>query len=95
MIAHPPLERPLLALPFAAAGLVFGWGYFRVLRLAVAAYAAGGTLGSGAAWLIARIAGAALFFAAAAHWGASPLLGAFLGFLAARQLALRAARVHT
>lgn len=94
MTAPAASPGALLALPFAAAGLVFGWGYFRVLRLAVAAYAAGGTIGRSAGWLVARIAGAALFFAAAVHWGAWPLLGAFLGFLVARHGAMRAARVR-
>ena len=41
---------------------------------------------------LARIGGAIVFFAIAVHFGALALLAAFLGFLAARAVALRAAR---
>jgi hypothetical protein len=50
------------------------------------------------AWLrfvllaLARIAAAAVFFIFAVRWGAPALLAAFAGFLAARHLAIRAAR---
>jgi hypothetical protein len=43
-----------------------------------------------AALTLGRFAAAALFFAAAARWGALPLLSAFLGFLSARGVTLRA-----
>lgn len=43
-------------------------------------------------WSLARIGLAALFFALSARWGAPAILAAFLGFLAARHLAVRAAR---
>jgi len=83
---------PWLAPLFAAAGAAFGWSYFAALRRAVAARA-----GAGGAWrcaggLLARLAAAALFFALCARWGAWPLLAAFMGFIGARQAAVRAAR---
>jgi len=50
------------------------------------------------AWLryilsaLTRIVTAAIFFTFAVRWGAPALLAAFVGFLAARHLAVRAAR---
>jgi len=75
----------------AAAGLVFGLVHFAVLRRTVDLYGAGRGLAPAALTLI-RIAGAIVFFGLAARLGALPLLSAFLGFLLARVLALRAAR---
>ncbi|HVS78464.1 MAG TPA: hypothetical protein VHE11_16105, partial [Steroidobacteraceae bacterium] len=76
MTAHPPVGGSWLALPFAAAGLAFGWGYFGVLRRGVAAYVASGGLRPTVGRLIARLAAAAVFFTFAVHWGAGPLLAA-------------------
>jgi hypothetical protein len=92
MTPRAPGADPWLALLFAAAGLALGWCYFATLRRSVAACTARGGLRRCVGWLLARLMGAALFFAFAVHWGAWPLLAAFLGFLGARQLALRAAR---
>ncbi len=93
MTAYP--AGSWLALLFAAAGLAFGWGYFSALRRGVAAYVASGGFWPTVGWLLARLAAAALFFTFAVHWGAGPLLAAFLGFLVARHFAVRAARTKT
>lgn len=93
MIAHdaPTILRPAIPV-FAAAGLLLGAGYFaslrRGVRLSIVSHA----------WLqyvlraMARIAAAALFFMFAVRWGVPALLAAFVGFLAARRLAVRSAR---
>lgn len=91
MTAHTTGADPWLAMLFAPAGLAFGWVYFAALRRGVASCMSEGALGRCAGGLLARLAAAALFFACAVHWGVWPLLAAFLGFLGARQLALRAA----
>jgi hypothetical protein len=83
---------PWLAALFAAGGLAFGWGYFAALRRGIDAHAARGSVFKSLLWMLARLAAAALFFAFAVRWGAWPLVAAFLGFLAARQIAVRAAR---
>lgn len=95
MSPHPPGADPWLALLFAAAGLLFGWGYFAALRRGVAAYTDKGAIRRCVGWLLARLATAALLFAFAVRWGAWPLLAAFMGFLAARQIAVRAVRRAT
>lgn len=88
-----PLPQLWSAVPLlAAAGLLLGWTYFASLRRSL-----GVTLPSHR-WLpylllaAVRIAAAALFFTFAARWGMPALLAAFLGFIAARQLAVRAGR---
>ena len=83
---------PWLAALFAAGGLAFGWGYFAALRRGIDASAAQGSVSKTLLWMFARLAAAALFFAFAVRWGAWLLVAAFLGFLAARQIAVRAAR---
>ena len=83
---------PWLAALFAAGGLAFGWGYFAALRRGIDAYTAQGAAFKSLLWMLARLAAAALFFAFAVRCGAWPLVAAFLGFLAARQIAVRAAR---
>jgi N-ATPase, AtpR subunit len=90
----------VIATAFAPAGLVFGRLYFAALRRTVErlSTATASRDGSGsirflpAALTFARIAGATLFLGTAAQFGALPLLTAFLGFLVARSLSLRAAR---
>jgi len=81
-----------LAVLFAAGGLAFGWGYFAALQRGIDAYAAQGAVFKSLLWMLARLAAAALFFVFAVRWGAWPLVAAFLGFLAARQIAVRNAR---
>ena len=83
---------PWPALLFAAGGLAFGWGYFASLRRGIDAYAAEGAVSQSLLWMLGRLAAAGVFFAFAVRWGAWPLLAAFLGFLAARQIAVRAVR---
>ncbi len=75
----------------AAAGLLLGCVQFAALRRTVELYRAGRYLAPSALTL-SRLAGAIVFFGLAARLGALPLLSAFLGFLLARRLALRAAR---
>lgn len=94
MTAHSPLAAPWLALPFAAMGVALGRSYFAALRRGVAAYTAAQPLRS-IGWMLARLAAAALFFAFTVRWGPWSLLGAFAGFLTARQLAVRVARRTT
>jgi len=89
---HSTGVDPGLAVLFGAGGLAFGWGYFAALRRGIDAYAAQGAVLRSLLWMLARLAAAALFFAFAVRWGAWPLVAAFLGFLAARQIAVRAAR---
>ena len=81
--------RTLLA---AIAGLAFGWAYFAALRRTVEVYLAGRHRFVPALLTLARIAGAMVFLTVAVRFGALLLLAAFLGFLGARALALRAAR---
>jgi hypothetical protein len=92
MTPYPTAADGWITPLFAVAGMAFGRAYFATLRRGVAAYAAGGAVRGCVGWLLARLIAAALFFAFAVHWGAWPLLAAFLGFLAARWIAVRAAR---
>jgi len=75
----------------ATSGLVFGLVHFAAMRRTVDLYGAGRCLAP-AALTLGRLAGAIAFFGLVAQLGALPLLSAFLGFLLARTLALRAAR---
>jgi hypothetical protein len=72
-------------------GLVFGRLYFAALRKNVDFYSDGHPL-KASALVLGRLVSAAMAFALAARLGALPLLTAFIGFLLARALALRAAR---
>jgi hypothetical protein len=80
-----------LAVAAGFAGLLVGACYFAALRRTAALYAAGGGRRAAAVTLL-RMAGAIIFFALLARFGALPLLSSFLGFLLARGLALRASR---
>lgn len=98
----------LIAIPelaaLAAAGLVFGYGYFVALRRSIDMYAARRAWLPSLLWTLVRIAAAVLFFLVVARrgadglgptarpWSALPVLAAFAGFLVARQLALRSTR---
>ncbi len=87
------LDAPTILLPAATVGgIVFGWCYFEALRRSVAAYASSARRARGVALAAGRVLCAAAFFTMAARLGALPLLLALAGFLAARSLALRAAR---
>lgn len=81
-----------LTAAFIAAGLVVGWAYFAALRRTVDLYATGRRPPVQVALTLARIGGVTAFLGAAVRFGALPLLAAFLGFLVARSLALRAVR---
>ena len=81
-----------LAFAAALAGLVFGIVHFALLRRAVDLCSVARGRLAAAALTLGRIAAAIVFFGLAARLGALPLLSAFLGFLLARALALRAAR---
>ena len=78
-----------LVVEMAIAGLVLGLAYFAALRRTAALLGAGGSRLRPLLLTLVRVAGAALAFVFAARLGAPPLLAAFLGFLAARALALR------
>ena len=77
---------------FAIAGLAFGGAYFGALRRTVDGCVVGRQRFVPAIPTLARIAAATVFLAVAVQFGVQPLLAAFLGFLGARGLALRAAR---
>lgn len=85
-------SSPWLTLLFSAMGVALGWAYFAALRHGVKLYVTGGTLLKGLYWMLARLAGAAVFFTFVVRFGVWPLLGAFIGFLAARQIAVRGVR---
>ncbi len=73
-------------------GLLLGAAYFAALRWTVDLFSAGSGRAMPAALTLGRLAGAAVFLAVAARFGALPLLGAFVGFLVARSVALRFTR---
>jgi N-ATPase, AtpR subunit len=75
----------------AAAGLLLGCAQFAALRRTVELYGAGRRLAPSALTL-SRLSGTIVFFGLIAQLGPLPLLSAFLGFLLARRLALRAVR---
>ena len=77
---------------WAVAGFGFGLGYFAALLQTVEFYRGGRARLLPIALAFGRIAAAIVFFGLAARFGTLPLLTAFLGFLLARWLALRAAR---
>ena len=84
-----------LAFAAAFAGLLFGIVHFAALRRTVELYTGGRGGFAAAALTLGRFAGAVLLFGFAAKLGSLQLLSAFLGFLLARWLALRAARRTT
>jgi hypothetical protein len=92
MTLHSLFTAPMLASAMAAAGLTVGLGYFALLRRTVQLYGSGHSHLGPVAFTLARLVGAAVSLAFAARLGAPSLLAAFLGFLAARTIALRRAR---
>ena len=87
LIAHPELT-----VMTALAGLMFGLLYFATLKRSVTLLVDGkGWLGP-VALTLGRIAAAVALLVVAAKLGAAPLLAAFIGFLLARALTLRAER---
>jgi len=87
-----PASLVVLAASWAAAGLLAGTAYFATLRRTVDLLSADGGRLTWAALTLGRLVGITLFLAAAARFGALPLLSAFLGFLVARGFALRRLR---
>ena len=75
-----------------AGGSGFGAVYFAALHRTADSYVAGRGWMNPTALTLGRIVTAGGFFALAASFGAMPLLTAFLGFLVARSLAVRAAK---
>ena len=81
-----------LSAGWAVSGLFFGLGYFIVLQRTAGLLVGGRGRLLPVALTLGRIAAAILFLGLAARFGALPLLTAFVGFLLARALALRAAK---
>lgn len=90
MTASDPAFVPALAMAFA--GVAVGLIYFAALQRTVAQFAAGRGWAGPVTLTLGRIGGVVVFLAAAAKFGALALIAAFLGFLLARAIALRAAR---
>jgi F1F0 ATPase subunit 2 len=78
---------------FVVLGLLLGMGYFAALRQNVERYLAGRALGSAVALHLGRVLLAGLAFVLIAQTGAASLLGALAGFVLARFVALRSAKV--
>ena len=81
-----------LTFMMALAGLALGRAYFVALKRSVALFVGGKGWFGLLALTLGRIGAAAGFLFVAARLGAAPLLAAFIGFLMARALALRAER---
>lgn len=83
---------PGLTILMALAGLAFGLVYFATLKRSVTLFVEGKSWLRLLALTLGRIGAAVAFLYVAAKLGAAPLLAAFIGFLMARALALRAER---
>ena len=81
-----------LAAGMIISGFAFGLLYFATLKRAAALFASGSSWMGPLGLTLGRIAAAVIFLSLAARLGAAALLAAFLGFMLARALALRAAR---
>jgi N-ATPase, AtpR subunit len=81
-----------LAVTMTVAGFVFGLLYFAALERTVTLFAAGRGWFRPLGLTLARMAAAVIFLGVAAKLGAISLLAAFMGFLLARAVALRAQR---
>jgi F1F0 ATPase subunit 2 len=79
--------------PFVLLGALLGAGYFAALRLNVRHYLSGRSPGPAVALHLGRLLLAGSGFALIAQAGATPLLGALIGFLLARAAALRWQRI--
>ena len=86
------LAHPELVVMTALAGLMFGLLYFALLKRSVTLFVGGRSWLGPLALTLGRIGAAIAFLSVAAKLGAAPLLAAFVGFLMARALALRAER---
>lgn len=92
MIHETFVSSAALALAMACAGFAFGLVYFAALRRTAALFAAGGGWLGPSVLTIGRVGAATILLTLAARLGATPLLATFLGFLAARAIALHAVR---
>ncbi|AZG78846.1 hypothetical protein IYX23_01095 [Methylocystis sp. L43] len=81
-----------LALAMACAGFVFGRVYFAALRRTAVGIAAGNRWMFLLAFTLGRYGAAIILLGLSAQLGAIPLLSMFLGFLAARGVALHSAK---
>jgi hypothetical protein len=84
------MTHPELTLMMAFTGLLLGLIYFATLKRSVNLFVGGKGWFGPLALTLGRIGAAAAFLFVAAKLGAAPLLAAFIGFLIARVLALRA-----
>jgi hypothetical protein len=92
MTRHIPITQPELAAVMAISGLVLGLLYFAALKRSVGLLVGGRCRLWPLALTLGRIGAAGAVLFVAARFGAAPLLAAFIGFLAARAVALRAER---
>jgi hypothetical protein len=86
------LEHVSIVVPAAAAaltGFIFGLAYFAAMRATVARIVAGAGWLLPTAFTAARMIAMAMLLFLMVRFGAVPLLAAFIGFLIARQFALR------
>ena len=90
MTHHAFTTDPELTLLMAIAGLAFGFVHFASLKRSVSLFVGRKGWFGPLALTLGRIAAAVAFLFVAAKLGAAPLLAAFIGFLMARALALRA-----
>jgi len=90
-MTHHALD-PELTLLMAIAGLAFGFVYFASLKRSVSLFVGGKGWFGPLVLTLGRIGAAVAFLFVAAKLGAAALLAAFVGFLMARALALRAER---
>jgi len=81
-----------LAILMALAGLALGLVYFASLKRSVTLFVGGKNWLAPLMLTLGRIGAAVALLYVAAKLGAAPLLTAFIGFLIARALALRAER---
>ena len=84
------ITHPELIVMIALAGFIFGLLYFAALKRSVALFVGGEGWFGPLVLTLGRIGAAAGFLMLAAKLGAAPLLAAFVGFLLARTVALRA-----
>lgn len=87
-VASAAIELSAIAL----GGLAFGLAYFGTLRRTVDLYVRSRGWVGPVGLTLARLAAAAILMVFAARLGAMPLLAGFLGFLAARMIALHLVR---
>lgn len=83
---------PALTALMLVAGFAFGFVYFAALKRSVALFVGSTSWLGPLALTLGRIGAAIAFLFIAAKLGAAPLLAAFIGFLLARALALRAGK---